>query len=144
MPSGELLYQKDMFSGEWVDNRTSRQKKQDRERELPKPLEMFSQRELAQFGVNAHPLLPLSEHTKLGLIFEDPRTEEQRELDRQKEAEARTHQLFEGPDEPENRHTATPDAETLALVVYEAPCLALTVIEQVSRAVVVWEPVGDI
>jgi hypothetical protein len=46
------------------------------------PLEMVSQRELAPFGINPHPLLLLSPNTKLGLIFEEPRTEEQRELDR--------------------------------------------------------------
>lgn len=62
----------DMFTGEAVDNRTRQQKKLDKEREQPKQTEMFSQREIAQFGVNPHPLLPLSPNTKLLLIPEDP------------------------------------------------------------------------
>jgi hypothetical protein len=56
---------------------------------------MFSQREIAQFGVNAHPLLPLSPHTKLGLIFEDHGTEKEVERDRQRQAGAKTYQLFQ-------------------------------------------------
>lgn len=124
-----------MFSGELDDNRTSRQKKLDRERNEPRQTEMFSQREIAQFGVNAHPLLPLSENTRLGLIFEDPRTEEEKERDRQQQAEERTYQMFEEPPMLEHDIDA-PDAKTQALVVYEAPCLALSVIEQVSRAVI--------
>jgi hypothetical protein len=139
MPRTEFLYQQDMFTYEWVDNRTSRQKKQDRERELPQPLEMFTQRELAQFGVNPHPLLPLSENTKLGLIFEDPRTAEEIEWDRQREAEEKTYPMFEEP-APHSQVRNNPDTQTLALVAYEAPCLALTVMEQVCRAVV---PVGE-
>ncbi len=86
-----------MFSGELVDTRTRRQKKLDREREQPKQMEMFSQREVAQFGVNAHPLLPLSPKTKLLLIPEDPRTEEEIERDIQRAAEERTYQMFETP-----------------------------------------------
>ncbi|MEW6578916.1 MAG: hypothetical protein AB1435_06940, partial [Chloroflexota bacterium] len=85
--------QHDMFSGELVDTRTRRQKKLDREREQPKQMEMFSQRDVAQFGVNAHPLLPLSPNTKLLLIPEDPRTEEEMERDLQRAAEQQTYRM---------------------------------------------------
>ena len=53
--------------------------------------------------VNAHPLLPLSPHTKLGLIFEDHRTPEEIERDVQRAAEKKTHRMFdenEVPDPP--------------------------------------------
>jgi hypothetical protein len=42
---------------------------------------MFPQHEIAQFGVNARPLTPLSPNTKLVLINEDPRTPEEKERD---------------------------------------------------------------
>lgn len=58
----------DMFSGDLVDNRTPQQKKQDKARAQPRQIEMFAQRELAQFGVNPRPLMPLSPHTRL-LLF---------------------------------------------------------------------------
>lgn len=131
-------HQFNMFTGELDDNRTRRQKKLDRERNKPRQTEMFSQREIAQFGVNAHPLLPISDNTKLGLIFEDPRTEEEKERDRQRQAEEKTYQMFEEPpalDDP----AITPDRDTLALVVYEAPCLALLVLERACGAVVPFE-----
>ena len=83
-----------MFTDEWDDTRSRRQKRLDRERELPKPVEMFSQRELAQFGVNAHPLLPLSPNTKLLLIAEDPRSEEEIAQDTQRSAEENTVLMF--------------------------------------------------
>lgn len=131
-----------MFTGELDDNRTRRQKELDRERKKPQQMEMFSQREIAQFGVNAHPLLPISDNTKLGLIFEDPRNEEEKERDRQRQAEKKTYRMFEEPlaldgqAPPEESNPITLDTETLALVVYKAPCLALAVIEAVNRAVI--------
>lgn len=113
----------DMFSGELVDTRTRKQRKQDREREQPRQIEMFSQRDIAQFGVNAHPLLPLSPNTKLLLIPEDPRTEEEIEQDRQRAAQKQTYQMFAEPvsideaDQPENSGSEiAPDTTTLALV----------------------------
>ncbi len=131
MPNPEFARQLDMFTGEWVDTRTPKQKKRDRERAQPRQLEMFPQREVAQFGVKARPLLPLSENTRLGLIFEDHRTEEEIEAARQQEAEERTYSLFEKPTHP-NAPALVPDTVTLALVPYEASCLALTVIECLS------------
>ena len=118
----------DMFTGELVDTRTPRQKQLDKEREQPKQTEMFSQREIAQFGVNPRPLLPISPTTKLGLIFEDHRTEEEKEQDRQREAEARTYRLFELSADDGGQTSITPDTEILSLVIYEAPCLTLMVI----------------
>ncbi len=113
----------DMFTGEPVDNRTRKQKKQDKERGQPKQTEMFSQREIAQFGVNPHPLLALSPNTKLLLIPEDPRTEEEIEQDRQRAAQKQTYQMFAEPasineaDQPENpAPEIVPDTTTLALV----------------------------
>jgi|SRR5690606_16105246 len=115
--------QMDMFSGELVDNRTRQQKRQDKAREQPRQIEMFSQREIAQFGVNPNPLMPLSPNTRLLLIPEDPRTEEEIEQDRQQEAEKRTARMFaETPPAqktkpPENADAElVPDTTTLALV----------------------------
>lgn len=54
-----------MFSGELIDTRTRRQKKVDREREQSKQTEMFSRRDVAQFGVNTQPQLLLSPDTRL-------------------------------------------------------------------------------
>jgi hypothetical protein len=84
-----------MFTNAWVDNRTDHQKQRDRERKQPRQLFMFSQKDIAQFGVNPHPLLPISDNTKLGLMFEDHRTEEEIERDRQRQAEKKTYQLFQ-------------------------------------------------
>ena len=136
-----------MFSGELDDNRTRRQKKQAHERQQPKQTEMFSSREIAQFGVNAHPLMSFPSNTSLLLISEDPRTAEEKERDLQRAAEEQTYQMFNGPPaldsqtQPGERSSITPDTETLALVLYKAPCLALAVMEQVSSAVMLIESV---
>ena len=92
----EISRQFNMFTGEWDDNRTPRQKRLDEERGKLKQIEMFPQREVAQFGVTAHPLMPLSPHTKLILISEDPRTDEEIERDIQRAAEERTATMFGG------------------------------------------------
>jgi hypothetical protein len=60
---------------------------------------MFSQREIAQFGVNPRPLFPLAPGTKLVLIREDPRTEEEIERDLLREANDNTIPLFTSPAE---------------------------------------------
>ena len=114
--------QMDMFSGKLVDNRTRQQKRQDKAREQPKQIEMFSQREIAQFGVNPNPLMPLSPNTPLLLIPEDPRTEEEIEQDRQQEAEKRTFQLFP---EPSPTQEPTPAESTQAEIVPDTTTLAL-------------------
>jgi hypothetical protein len=85
--------QKDMFSGEFVDRRTASQKKADKERNDWKQMEMFSQRDLAQFGVSAHPVMDVSPG-RLVLISEDPRTPEEKERDLRRAAEAKTRPMF--------------------------------------------------
>lgn len=142
MSSQEIARQLDMFTSQWVDNRTQHQKRLDRDREQPQQMEMFAQREIAQFGVNAHPLLPLSPNTRLLLIPEDPRSEEEREQDTQLEAERQTYQMFANPPEnaqeqPLGQITITADTEPLALV--PRGIVALVVLEEVCRALIVVE-----
>ncbi len=85
--------QVDMFSGELVDNRTPKQKKRAREQEQPQQIEIFSQRELAQFGVRPHPKLPISPKTRIELAMEDGRSEADIALEHQREIEQNTYPL---------------------------------------------------
>lgn len=117
--------QYDMFTGEPVDNRTEAQKKRDRKREKPQQTEMFASREVAQFGVNSRPLIELSSHTKLTLISEDPRTEEEVEADRQRAAEEQTHQMFAENPELYNREEEAPATMALALIPRETVTLVV-------------------
>jgi hypothetical protein len=87
------MLQLDMFTGEAVDNRTRRQKARDRKTAQPRTAEMFSQRELAQFGVRAKPQIPIAPTTKLALQIQDPRTPEEREAALWREAEGKTKQF---------------------------------------------------
>lgn len=87
--------QKDMFTGEWIDNRTRLQKKRDAAREAPKGTFMFSQREMAQFGVNPHPRFPLSPQTSLRLLHPDYRTPEKVAADRERQAQSKTAAMFD-------------------------------------------------
>lgn len=89
----EVPLQFDMFSGELVDNRTRTQKLRDEREQALRQGELFSQREMAQFGVNPRPQIPLSPHTTLVLIGEDPRTPEEKERDRQREIERLTYRM---------------------------------------------------
>jgi hypothetical protein len=91
--SAEFALQQDMFTDDLVDNRSAKQKEQARVRSQPKQIEMFSQREMAQFGVDAHPKLPLSPKTKLELVMEDPRTDEEKQRDLQRQVEQHTYPL---------------------------------------------------
>ena len=93
----EVPSQFDLFSGELVDNRTTKQRRLAREWERPQQTLMFSQRDMAQFGVEAHPKLPISAKTRLELMMEDPRTEEEKAEAIQQEALKRNHRLFEEP-----------------------------------------------
>lgn len=90
----EIPLQQDMFSGALVDTRTAKQKEQDKLRSTPQPMEMFPQREIAQFGVMAHPLLSINDKTQLGLMSEDPRTDAEKERDLELEAERHMVELF--------------------------------------------------
>ena len=87
----------DMFSGEAVDNRTTTQKRKAKKRAAPQQFELFSQRDIAQFGVRARPQMPLPPGATMALIIQDPRTPEQVELDRQRAAEALNGHLFTDP-----------------------------------------------
>jgi hypothetical protein len=87
MSNKERPLQRDMFTGELVDNRTRTQKKHDSEREKPKQPLLFPQREIAQFGVNPHPQFPLSPNMMLRLIVEDRRTPEEKERAVQRQSE---------------------------------------------------------
>src|SRR5258708_18879432 len=100
MNKTEIPRQVNLFTGELEDTRTPKQKEQDKLRTLPQPIEMFSPRDVAQFGITAHPLLPLGEKTKLALIGEDPRTPEDKERDLEREAQRHTLQLFPSEHEP--------------------------------------------
>lgn len=92
---GEPVFQLDLFSGEPVDNRTTKQKRLAREQERPQQTMMFSQRDMAQFGVEAHPKLPLSPKTRLELLVEDHRTEEEIAAAIQAQALESNYRLFE-------------------------------------------------
>lgn len=92
--SREYARQYDIFSGELVDNRTRKQKKRDREKEKPKQAEMFSQRDIAQFGSKANPKLPISPKTQIELMIQDTRNNEEKIEDRMREAEKETDSLF--------------------------------------------------
>ena len=53
----EIPLQRDMFTGEMVDNRNRRQKKLDKEVNNPRQQTMFSLGETMQWGVSARPWL---------------------------------------------------------------------------------------
>jgi hypothetical protein len=89
----EVPLQADMFTGELVDNRTRSQKKWAEEQAQPRQAEMFSQRELAQFGVEARPKLPISPKTRIELAMEDRRTEEEKERELLREIAERTYPM---------------------------------------------------
>lgn len=55
----------------------------------------FSQREMAQFGVDVHPKLPILPKTRLELMVEDRRTEEEIAADIQREALGHNSRLLE-------------------------------------------------
>lgn len=85
--------QYNLFSGELVDNRTPGQKRADQVRQQPQQLEMFSQRELAQY-VNPHPQMDAPPGALL-LLMQDIRTEAEVERDLLLSAELLTIPLFE-------------------------------------------------
>ena len=91
--SKEVPLQVDMFSGELIDTRTRKQKKREAELKKPVQTEMFSQRELAQFGVRANPQIPISPKTRIELALQDLRSEEEKEEARKLEIEKRSYRL---------------------------------------------------
>ncbi len=102
----EVPLQIDLFTGDLKDTRTRKQKRAAKQAEGYQQGELFSQKDLAQFGVRSKPELPAitrnGQPVKMELEFQDPRTDEQKELDRQKAAEDLTHPLPElEPTQPE-------------------------------------------
>lgn len=93
MGGEKVYYQAHLFTGDLVDSRSRNQKKKARQQTKPKQLAMFSQREMAQFGVNARPKLPLSTKTRIELALEDGRTAVEQEQARQRQIEQLTYPL---------------------------------------------------
>ncbi|MCB9437307.1 MAG: hypothetical protein H6673_10005 [Anaerolineales bacterium] len=91
----EIPLQASLFGDKLVDTRTRTQKKRDKQLQAPQQMVMFSTPEMAQFGVNPHPLLPLSPDMVLRLLIQDPRTDDQRLQDALREANLQTHSLLE-------------------------------------------------
>ena len=91
---GEPALQLDLFTGESVDNRSPKQKRLAKEQDKPQQAMMFSQRDMAQFGVNPRPKLPISPKTRLELMIEDHRTEEEIAAAIQAEALQRNYRMF--------------------------------------------------
>lgn len=90
--------QVDMFSGELVDARSRIQKSRNREASQPKQTAMFSARETVQLGVSARPWLKDLARPTLTLEVQDLRTDEEKERDRWREAEALTTPMFVNED----------------------------------------------
>jgi hypothetical protein len=86
-------YNVDMFSGQLHDPRTKRQKDDDFARQFKQPF-MFSQADMAQFGVTSRPLMPITDKTRLGLEMFDPRTDEEKERDLEQAAQRLTIPMF--------------------------------------------------
>ena len=92
--SPEIPRQKNMFSDEWEDKRNRRQKRLDREHDLPKQQAMFTQGDLIQLGSSRRPWLKDMASYPLQLEREDPRTPEEIEQDLMREAQENTEPLF--------------------------------------------------
>lgn len=95
--------QADLFTGELVDTRSRDQRRADRDRQQPQQQLLFSQREIAQFGVRANPVMPFSPG-KLKLISEDTRSEDEIEQERLREAQRQTVPMFDD----QSRDTPSP------------------------------------
>ena len=90
------------FSGELVDTRSRKQKRMARQSGVWQQAEMFSQRDVAQFGVATRPEMPAvtpnGQPPRMVLQMQDPRTEEQKAADLQSEAEALNASLWPAGD----------------------------------------------
>jgi hypothetical protein len=101
--SKEIPQQYDMFTGELIDTRSKQQIRQETKPIKATQTHMFAPREVLQFGVKSNPSLPAmtSKGLPIGMQLEiqDPRTDDEKEYDRMKAAEAATYKLFE-PQQP--------------------------------------------
>jgi hypothetical protein len=77
-----------------VDTHSRKQKRTAREANGWQQAEMFSQRDITQFGVRDIRRCRLLPQTQLELAVEDPRSEEGIEADRQREIESKTSWMF--------------------------------------------------
>lgn len=77
-----------------VDTRNRRQRKQARISNGPKQVEMFSQREMAQFGVRANPKIDISPKTRIELMVQDLRSTADKEASAKKQIQDRTYPLL--------------------------------------------------
>lgn len=86
----ECALQSSLFSDKLVDTRTPKQRQRAQAFVGPMQTGMFSQREMGQFGVNAHPRLDISPKTRLELAMQDPRTDEEKARQIQQQIEENT------------------------------------------------------
>ncbi len=89
----EVPLQIDIFNQKLVDTRTAKQKKKAKVMEQPRQAEMFSQRELAVFGANGRPRLPISPETRIELALQDARSQEVIALQLQREIAENTYPM---------------------------------------------------
>ena len=89
-----LPLQRDLFTGQLVDNRSPHRKRLDAEQCRPQQMTLISLKETVQPGISARPWLKNLPRPKLELVREDIRTEEEKERDLMREAEALTGSLF--------------------------------------------------
>ena len=92
--SKEIPLQREMFTGDLVDNRSSYQKRLDKERQAPQQMVLFATGDMVQLGEKVRPWLSQTARPPLVLEKEDPRTPEEIERDLQREAEALTNSMF--------------------------------------------------
>ena len=90
----EIPLQQDIFTHEFVDTRNDYRKRQDHQQEQPQQSTIFSARETVQMGVNARPWLKDLARPPLILEILDLRTEEEKERDQRRAAEALTQPMF--------------------------------------------------
>lgn len=86
-----------MFTGQWVDTRSSYRRRVDREREQPQQPQLFSARQIIQHDARRRPWLNDLPGYTIALESEDPRTPEEVERDLLREAQALTSPMFAEP-----------------------------------------------
>jgi hypothetical protein len=86
--------QREMFTGQLVDNRSRYRKRLDKTLNQPQQMTMFSLKDTVALGVSARPWLKELPPPKLELECEDIRTEEEKERELLREAETLTSAMF--------------------------------------------------
>jgi hypothetical protein len=77
-----------------VDTRTKRQRKRAKIANGPTQVEMFSQREMGQFGVTARPKIDIRPKTRIELLSQDLRSKEEIERAEKERIESLNYSLF--------------------------------------------------